>query len=113
MARLLADENFPLPVVERLRQLGHEVLTLQDAGQANQSLSDVAVLHLARTEGRALLTMNRRHFVRLHGASSGHAGIVVCAVDLDFAAQAERIHQAIASLVSLDGVLIRIDRTVG
>ncbi len=104
MARLLADENFPLPVVDGLRRLGHEVLTLQDAGQANQSLSDVAVLHLVRVEGRALLTMNRRHFVRLHGVSSGHAGIIVCTVDLDFAAQAERIHQAITSRASLDGV---------
>ncbi len=34
MARLLADENFPLPVVEELRRLGHEVLTLRDIGQA-------------------------------------------------------------------------------
>ena len=113
MARLLADENFPLPVVEGLRRLGHEVLTLHDAGQANQSLSDVAVLRLAKVEGRALLTMNRRHFARLHGEASDHEGIIVCSVDLDFAAQAERIHQAIASRVSLDGVLIRIDRTVG
>ena len=111
MARLLADENFPLPVVEGLRRLGHEVLTLQEAGQANQSLSDVAVLHLARSDGRALLTMNRRHFVRLHGLSSDHAGIVVCTADLDFAAQAERIHKVIASRASLDGVLIRIDRS--
>lgn len=26
MARLCANENFPLPVVEHLRQLGHDVL---------------------------------------------------------------------------------------
>lgn len=26
MARLYADENFPLPVVEELRRLGHDVL---------------------------------------------------------------------------------------
>lgn len=25
MSRLLADENFPLPVVEELRRLGHDV----------------------------------------------------------------------------------------
>jgi len=31
MARLYADENFPLPVVEELRQLGHDVLTMPRA----------------------------------------------------------------------------------
>ena len=30
MARLYSNENFPLPVVERLRALGHEVLTIQE-----------------------------------------------------------------------------------
>jgi len=28
MAQLYADENFPLPVVEELRRLGHNVLTM-------------------------------------------------------------------------------------
>jgi hypothetical protein len=30
MARLYADEDFPRPVVEELRRLGHDVLTVQD-----------------------------------------------------------------------------------
>ena len=34
MARLYADENFAQPAVERLRELGHDVLTVQDAGKA-------------------------------------------------------------------------------
>jgi uncharacterized protein DUF5615 len=34
MARLYADENFPLPVVEELRRLGHDVLTIYETGQA-------------------------------------------------------------------------------
>jgi hypothetical protein len=32
MARLYSNENFPLPVVEKLRALGHDVLTVQEAG---------------------------------------------------------------------------------
>lgn len=40
MARLYADENFPLPVVEELRRLGHDVLTMYEDGRANQSISD-------------------------------------------------------------------------
>ncbi|WP_442484067.1 DUF5615 family PIN-like protein [Aeoliella sp. SH292] len=31
MARLYANENFPLPIVQRLRELGHDVLTTLDA----------------------------------------------------------------------------------
>ena len=34
MARLFADENFPNPTVEGLRQLGHDVLTVAEMGLA-------------------------------------------------------------------------------
>lgn len=44
MARLYADENFPQPAVERLRALGHDVLTLQNVGKAQQKLPDDVVL---------------------------------------------------------------------
>ena len=30
MARLYADENFPLPIVELLRIFGHDVLTTEE-----------------------------------------------------------------------------------
>jgi hypothetical protein len=42
--RLYADENFPLQVVVALRQLGHDVLTIQDSGHAGQAVSDPAIL---------------------------------------------------------------------
>ena len=44
MAKLYANENFPLPVVEELRRLGHDVLTIQEAGEAGQSVPDEQVL---------------------------------------------------------------------
>jgi len=110
MARLFADENFPLPVVEELRRLGHDVLTIQEAGMANQRFSDDAVLAFASGDNRAVLTLNRKHFIRLHNTSLDHAGIVACTVDLDFAGQAARIHEAIYSRDSLEGELIRINR---
>src|SRR5438309_9251170 len=66
MARLYADEDFPLPVVERLRQLGHDVVTTLEAGQANQGIGDADQLAFATTLGRAILTRNRRRYVRLH-----------------------------------------------
>ena len=40
MARLFADEDFPYPVVERLRRFGHDVLTTLEAGRANQGIAD-------------------------------------------------------------------------
>ena len=33
MARLYSDEGFPKKVSEKLRQLDHDVLTVQEAGQ--------------------------------------------------------------------------------
>ncbi len=47
MAHLLADENFPMPVVEALRSMGHDVVTLFDLEEAGQSLPDDLVLLLA------------------------------------------------------------------
>jgi hypothetical protein len=59
MARLYSDEHFPFPVVEELRRLGHDVVTIQERGQANLRVPDDAVLAFAHGEGRALLTQNR------------------------------------------------------
>jgi hypothetical protein len=76
LARFYANENFPLPVVERLRDLGHDVLTVLEAGSAGQSIPDEEVLALAVGEQRCVLTFNRRHFIRLHRGNPTHAGIV-------------------------------------
>lgn len=107
MSRLYSDENFPLPTVIELRNLGHDVLTIQEAGQAGQSLSDEVVLAFATAEGRAILTLNRKHFIQLHKKFSNHAGIIVCSFDPNFTAQANRIHSMIKSN-PLSGQLIRI-----
>ncbi len=110
MARLYADENFPLPVVEELRRLGHNVVTSWEAGNADRALPDEEVLAFATAEQRALLTLNRKHFVRLHRAQPIHAGILVCTFDPDFVGQAERIHGALAERSDLAGQLIRVNR---
>ena len=83
MARLFADENFPFPVVEQLRRMGHDVVTVADAGKAGQSLADKAIVELATADQRAVVTLNRRHFVRLHAAEPSHAGIIVRSLDLE------------------------------
>jgi hypothetical protein len=110
MARLYSNENFPLPVVARLRALGHDVLTIQETGKADQALPDEKVLEFATTENRAVLTLNRRHFIRLHHERPQHAGIIVCTLDPDFVGQAERIHQALSAQTALSAQLIRVNR---
>ncbi len=113
MARLFGDENFPLPTVIELRHLGHDVVTLYETGNAGRSMTDDAVLALASADDRAVLTSNRRHFIRLHTMQPGHAGIIVCSFDPDFRAQAARIDAAIRNHDRVAGVLLRIERSVG
>lgn len=110
MARLYSNENLPLPVVEELRRLGHDVLTTQEAGQAGQSVSDEAVFALACAEGRVLLTLNRRHFIRLHRQQAEHPGIIACTFDVDFTGLAHRIHGQLVGQTHLAGQLIRVNR---
>lgn len=110
MARLYANENFPRPVVEALRQLGHDVLTIQETGKAGIQTPDNEVLDFAKSEERAVLTLNRKHFLKLHREDSQHSGIILCTVDADFAGQAQRIHSQIESLPDLDGQVIRVNR---
>jgi hypothetical protein len=110
MAQLYSNENFPLPVVEELRRLRHDVLTIQETGKAGQSVSDRAVLDFATEKGRAVLTLNRKHFIRLHQGNPDHAGIIVCSYDPDFIRQAGRIHTTIETTGQLSGQLIRVNR---
>ena len=111
MARFYSNENFPLLTVVKLRELGHEVVTALEAGNANQRIADEAVLvAYAISENRAVLTINRKHFVALHHRAAAHFGIVVCSLDADFAGQANRIHEAISLHEDLTGKLIRVNR---
>jgi len=59
-----------LPRVEALRQLGHDVLTAFEAGQANQRVSDRAVLEFATKAQARNLALDRRGFVQLHSRLS-------------------------------------------
>jgi predicted nuclease of predicted toxin-antitoxin system len=110
MARIYSNENFPFPVVEKLRSLGHDVLTTQENGRANQRVSDVEVRDFAVRDNRIILTLNRRHFVEIHNANSSHCGIVVCSLDNDFEALSQRIHNALSEMTDMKDRLIRIDR---
>jgi|SRR5271165_1247983 len=54
--RILADENFPRPLVEDLRNAGHDTLW---ARTDCPGLSDRALLERAEAEGRIVLTLDK------------------------------------------------------
>lgn len=110
MARLYSNENFPAPVVEALRALGHDVLTTHEAGKSGLAIPDDEVLEFAISENRAVITLNRKHFVRLHRERPVHCGIIVCTVDADFTGQAVRVDVALQQFSSLGDKLVRINR---
>ena len=110
MARIYADEQYPFPVVKILRNLGHDVLTVQEAGKANQKIPDDEVLAFAISTNRAVVTLNRPDFIRLHRLSSDHNGIIVCTNDQNWERLAARIDEAISNLETLRGMLIRVNR---
>ena len=97
MKKLYVNENFPLPIVELLRNLGHDVLTSLDAGNANQRIPDEDVLTFAIVKERIMLTLNRKDFIKLHRINPNHFGIIVCTVDADFSALASRIHLSLVT----------------
>jgi hypothetical protein len=109
MARLYADEDFPLGTVLILRSLRHDVLTVQEAGRAGST--DPVVLSDATTESRAVLTHNHRHFKRLHAITRSHGGIISCTRDdTDLPGLAQRIHDAICAVANLANRFIRVTR---
>ncbi len=110
MAKFYSDENFPYATVETLRMLGHDVLTMFEAGQSDKRVSDDQVLSYATREDRIALTFNRKEFIKMHQKSTDHAGIVVCKVDVDFVALAERIDKAMQKNESMQGQLVRVTR---
>jgi predicted nuclease of predicted toxin-antitoxin system len=107
---LYADENFPLRVVEELRRLGQDVITAFQDGRANQSITDRELLARATEINRALLTLNRLDFKRLHSQMPDHAGIIICTEDPDRIGQAQHVARSIAQVGELRGQLIRVYR---
>ncbi|NEQ36575.1 MAG: hypothetical protein F6K40_09930 [Okeania sp. SIO3I5] len=108
MAYLYADEQFPLPVVQIIRGFDHNILTVQEAEKEGDS--DAEVLAFAVKNNRAVLTLNRRHFIKLHIQKPNHCGIIVCTEDRDIKSLGQRINQAIYQQESLVNKLIRVNR---
>jgi Domain of unknown function (DUF5615) len=109
MARLYGDEDFPFGAVLILRQLGHDVVTVAEAGRCGGD--DADVLADATADGRAVLTHNHNHFRRLHKTVKPYAGIISCTRDdQDLPGLAQRVHDAVVATPTLANQFIRIIR---
>jgi predicted nuclease of predicted toxin-antitoxin system len=110
MTSFYADEQFPFQVVELLRNFRYDVLTVQEAGNANQRIPDDQVLAFAIGQERSILTINRIDFIRLHRRDNKHFGIIVCTNNRNWEQFAARIDEAVRAEESLRGKLIRVVR---
>ncbi len=110
IARLYSNENFPLPAVEALRRFGHDVVTTHDEGKSQQNIPDDEVLRFAVENGRAVITHNRQDFIRLHREQPEHEGIIVCTDNPAFEELAAKVDAKLATMKSIKGLLVRINR---
>jgi predicted nuclease of predicted toxin-antitoxin system len=106
VARFYADEQFPRRFVELLRDLGNDVLTVQEAERRRNS--DPEVLDFATSDDRAVITLNRKIFFKLHRLNQSHGGIIAYTDDQDRERLANSIHNAVQELESLAGMEIRV-----
>ena len=100
MVKLYSNENFPMDIVRQLRQLGYDVLTSYEAGQANQGIPDEDVLTFATQNERAVITLNRDDFIILYSSGIFHNGIIICKTDRDYVRQTQTLHAYLQGIES-------------
>ena len=106
--RILANENFPGPVVRELRALGHDVLWVRDYAPGS---TDAQVLDRATAESRVVATLER-DFGQLAFQSGLPAGCGIVLVRLRPRSQAEdnrRMIDAIQSLGDVTGMFVVVE----
>jgi uncharacterized protein with PIN domain len=110
--RLFTDEMINPRLATRLRRLGYDVESCQQAGRANQRISDHDQLVYAASQARAILTFNAGDFELLDRRWKvrgwQHSGIVVSAQIIDLAELTRRMQlhlDTVAPAVQQDSVL--------
>lgn len=113
--RFLLDTCAGRRLAEWLRDQGHDVVRVTDAGP---DPGDVAILRRALVEGRILVTMDKDFGALVHRESLGHAGLI----RLPHCTAAERIAilrdilsrhpptELEGALVTVRGTRVRISR---
>ena len=78
--KFLADEHIELSVVDGLKELGIDILSVDEIGK--RSYSDIDILDFAKDNGRVVVTRDS-DFLRLHAQHIEHAGIIYVRKFLD------------------------------
>ena len=58
--KIVADENLFEPIIDYLRKLGHDVLSIRDT--SHSGISDDEIYTLACKEKRVIMTMNKKFY---------------------------------------------------
>jgi Domain of unknown function (DUF5615) len=101
----------PIQIVHKLRRLGFDVLTVQQfqgTSEPKVGLTDEQVLEIAILQRRAVLTLNGKHFRRLHHRTPSHQGILVCDESDEWTKRAKEIDEAVKDNAPLIGKLIDV-----
>jgi predicted nuclease of predicted toxin-antitoxin system len=112
MISFYSNENLDADLVVAIRDFGYDVLTSYEASQANQGITDEAVLRYATLSNRCVLTFDRGDFLALYRSKVHHCGIVVCKeMDVDYSAQVQVLHDYLRQdQTTLENRLLRLLR---
>lgn len=108
MFRFYSNENLSFILVQELRDLGHDVLTSYEAGNANQRIPDERVLAEATMNNRCVVTFNRDDFLQLHRSGIEHSGIIIFKDDRDRLSQVLTLQKYLITQQTLQNRLIRV-----
>lgn len=75
MIKFLTDANVFVPIVERLREMDHDVFDIKEEGL--EKLTDIEVFQTAQNQKRILITMDKDFSNILLYPPSKHHGIIV------------------------------------
>jgi len=99
--RFLADENLPLPLVERLRAEGHDVVFIQEQ---TRGADDASVAAQAGTEGRVLISYDKDFGELVFARQLPVVAVVLLRLEgMKYDARVDRVVEALQSASGLEG----------
>jgi len=109
MTKLYLDEDCSDKRLKKaLIKLGYDVQTTPEAG--NIGKDDKAQLIYAISQNRAIVTHNRKDFLRIHKETPNHSGIIICTQNPNNQQLAEKINEKIINRDELTNLLLRVNK---
>jgi predicted nuclease of predicted toxin-antitoxin system len=109
MVKLYLDEDCSDKKLKKvLIEFGYDVQTTAEAN--NIGKDDKTQLIYAVSQNRAIVTHNRKDFIRIHKKTPNHTGIIVCTQNPNNQQLAEKIDEKIRNIDQLTNLLLRVNR---